>query len=102
MTDKTVYLEPDEDLIGAIVSENASYLCIAGSYDRKNKTIMLCSADFKVYSFPLAWLDQHAGVPVANPNKLSIGDWGHSICLGKFELLLRSVMKEFPGSDLHD
>lgn len=84
---------PINELILALLAKNRSELVIAGSINRKAKTLTVVFGNFAKYSKPLSFFNISDNVTVPDFTKFKIIDCGHGLQFGDYEAA-SLVMKE--------
>lgn len=97
-TETATALLPIEELLEVLHSPRRRCLVIGGKVMPGQTTaIRLYRGDLEPVMVPLAWFVSRPGGPQADPTRLSVTDYGQTVCLGEYEASAEAILLEFGG-----
>ena len=90
-----ISLLPPKQLLEVVRAENRDELLIGGAYDSTDRVIVLYRGSVDPIVVPLDWFREHDGQIRANPEKLSVIDYGQTVKLGDYEAGADAILYEF-------
>ena len=85
---------PKEELVEAIMSDDASDRFIGGSVDAKAKTLTLLRGDMEAVVGPFSIFPKSGDGTVADFAKLRLTDYGRTVALGDYEASADAILYE--------
>lgn len=89
----TLFCLPYEELSEAVKAENRNQLLLSGYVDYDFSRIVLLTGDHKIVSLPFDAFYRSGDDTTPDFNKISLSDYGHTLCLGPYEASARYVLE---------
>lgn len=89
-----ITLLPENELFTALASADRAHLFVGVKFDKENDTLILCKGDLVSITVPLVAFRTVRGGPVPEPAKVSLANYGQTICLGDYRISSEYVIHE--------
>lgn len=88
-------LLPTEELPDALLADHPDERFVGALHDEPGDRLILFRANCERLTVPVAWFRAQPGSSKPDPSRLSVGDWGLSLCLGDFEIASDTILYAF-------
>ncbi len=86
---------PRDELREVLVADNRQDLFVAAHAVPQDDALVLFRGDLRSLIVPLSAFKGKKGGPKPNPRKVSVADYGQTVCLGEFEIASDALLYEF-------
>lgn len=85
---------PRDELREVLVADNRQDLFVAAHVDPEDDVLVLFRGDLRSLIVPLSHFKGKKGGPKPDPKKVSVADYGQTICLGDYEIAADALLYE--------